>query len=140
MHLGLFSCQECHDHAAPEPPEPRYSQDQAEKSFSNCGTSCHTPLRFLLVMAIHWGWNRKPATGSASSGLCRSLIATMVFALEPPIKTLKRGSDLNCARLLPAATRGNASTSPDSSAAAWAAGSLMKRIVTLASLIAPASR
>ncbi|TWC00716.1 hypothetical protein FBZ93_105516 [Bradyrhizobium macuxiense] len=32
-----------------------YSQDQAEKSFSNCGTSFHTPFSFLLAIVIHCG-------------------------------------------------------------------------------------
>src|SRR5690242_18035073 len=44
-----------------------YSQDQVEKSFSNCGTSFQTPFSFLLVMVINCGWNRKPATASVAS-------------------------------------------------------------------------
>ena len=67
--------------------------------------------------------SRRIAAITPSSGFLRSLIPTMVFVREPPISTLKRGSALNCARLRAAATRGKASTSPDSSAATCAAGS-----------------
>ena len=35
-----------------------YSQYQAEKSFSNCGTSFQTPFSFLLMTVGHCGWNR----------------------------------------------------------------------------------
>ena len=67
-------------------------------------------------------------------------MVTMVFALEPPISTVKRGSDLNCGKVRAEVPRGKASTSPDSSAATCAAGSEMKRIVTLDSLTAAALR
>src|SRR3954471_19466304 len=79
-------------------------------------------------------------TRTSSNGFFLLLMATMVLEREPPISTAKRGSALNCARLRAAATRGNASTSPDSSDATCADGSLMKRITTLLSLIAAAFR
>src|SRR5262245_41814324 len=44
-----------------------YSQDQFEKSFSNCGTPFQTPFSFLLMTVGHCGWNRKPATASDAS-------------------------------------------------------------------------
>jgi hypothetical protein len=46
---------------------PDHSQDQLEKSFSNCGTSFQTPFSFLLMIVIHCGWNRKPAAASVAS-------------------------------------------------------------------------
>ncbi|MGY3599875.1 hypothetical protein ACVIGB_007924 [Bradyrhizobium sp. USDA 4341] len=49
-----------------------YSQAQVEKSFSNCGTSFHTPFSFLLAIVINCGWNRKPATASVASIRCAS--------------------------------------------------------------------
>src|SRR5947209_12619453 len=79
-------------------------------------------------------------TRTSSNGFFLLLIATMVLDREPPISTLNLGSALNWARLRAAATRGNASTSPDSSEATCADGSLMKRITTLLSLIAAALR
>src|SRR5258707_3469976 len=79
-------------------------------------------------------------TRTSSNGLCLLLMVAMVLDREPPISTANLGSALNCARLRAAATRGNASTSPDSKAATCADGSLMKRITTLLSLIAAALR
>src|SRR5258708_33216294 len=79
-------------------------------------------------------------TRTSSNGFFLLLMATMVLAREPPIMTLNLGSALNWARLRAAATRGKASTSPESSEATCAEGSLMKRVTTLSSLIAAASR
>ena len=79
-------------------------------------------------------------TRTSSNGFFLLLMVTMVLAREPPISTANLGSALNCARLRAAATRGKASTSPESSDATCADGSLMKRITTLLSLIAAALR
>ena len=57
-------------------------------------------------------------------------MARIVFARLPPTSTWYFLSAWNAFRLRAAATRGKTSTSPDSSAATCAAGSLMKRIVT----------
>src|SRR3954470_5325494 len=84
--------------------------------------------------------NSARRTRTSSNGFFLLLMAKMVLAFEPPIRTANLGSALNCARLRAAATRGNASTSPDSSEATCAEGSLMKRITTLLSLIAAALR
>ncbi len=54
----------------------------------------------------------------------------MVLAPEPPTSTCEARIGLELRDGCAAATRGNASTSPDSSAATCAAGSEMKRIVT----------
>src|SRR6185369_6281377 len=78
-------------------------------------------------------------TRTSSSGFFLLLIARMVLAREPPSITWKRLSFLNCGTTR-VATRGKASTSPDSSAAAWAAGSEMKRKVTLLILAWPGLR
>src|SRR6202023_2204372 len=67
-------------------------------------------------------------------------MGAMGLAREPPISTLNLGSALNWGRLRAAATRGKASTSPESSEATCADGSLMKRITTLLSLMAAALR
>src|SRR3954453_21206540 len=79
-------------------------------------------------------------TRTSSNGFFLLLIATLVLDREPPVSTLNLGSALNWGMVRAAATRGNASTSPDSSDATCADGSLMKRITTLESLIAAALR
>ena len=79
-------------------------------------------------------------TRTSSSGLRLLLMATMVLAREPPTSTWNFLLAWNAFRLRAAATRGKTSTSPDSKAATWAAGSLMKRIVTRRSCTFLASR
>ncbi len=79
-------------------------------------------------------------TRTSSSGLRLLLMARMALPRVPAISTWNFLLPSNCLRLRAAATRGNASTSPDSSAATWAAGSLMKRIVTRRSLTSLAWR
>ncbi|OQB99671.1 MAG: hypothetical protein BWX79_03071 [Alphaproteobacteria bacterium ADurb.Bin100] len=79
-------------------------------------------------------------TRTSSRGFFLLLIARMVLAREPLMMIWKRGSRLNCSRLRAAATRGNASTSPDSREATCAAGSEMNRKVALFILMAAALR
>src|SRR5260370_23464254 len=79
-------------------------------------------------------------TRTSSNGFFLLLMVTMVLAREPPISTLNLGSALNWGRLRAAATRGKASTSPESSEATCADGSLMKRMTTLLSFMAAALR
>ena len=78
-------------------------------------------------------------TRTSFKGLRALLMASTVLAREPLTSTCSRGLALNCAAPR-GATRGNASTSPDSTAATCAAGSLIKRKVTRLSLMALALR
>ena len=79
-------------------------------------------------------------TSTLSSGLRLLLMARMVLARLPPTSTWNFLFCSKAFRLRAADTRGNTSTSPDSSAATWAAGSLMKRIVTRRSFTSLALR
>ena len=67
-------------------------------------------------------------TRTSLSGLRALLMASTVLAREPVMRVCRRGLALNCDAPR-GATRGKASTSPASTAATWAAGSLMKRKV-----------
>ena len=79
-------------------------------------------------------------TRTSSNGFFLLLMLTIVLPSVPPIATVKRWSFWNCFRLCGEPKRGIASTSPASSAATCAAGSLMKRKVTFSSLTAAALR
>src|SRR5260370_34550761 len=79
-------------------------------------------------------------SGEWSNGFFLLLRGTLVLGREPPISTLNLGSALNWGRLRAAAARGKASTSPESSEATCADGSLMKRMTTLLSFMAAALR
>ena len=73
-------------------------------------------------------------TRTSSNGFFLLLIVMMPLPAVSPISTVKRLSAWNCFRLCGAPKRGMPSMSPASSAATCAAGSLMKRKVTLLDL------
>ena len=78
-------------------------------------------------------------TRTSFRGFLALLMASTVLAREPQISVCRRGSRLNWASPR-GVTRGKASTSPESTAATCAAGSVMKRKVTRLILMAAALR